>query len=462
MTTKHRLTILIHFLIVIAAHTGNSATNNRIEPTDLVYKGAFRLPDVAGDCDWTYSGHAMTYYPNGDSTNSDNYPGSLFATGNDAVCQHVSEISIPTPVISPTKNRADLPLATTLQPFSDIRAGLFGNHNTLVLPRVGMEYQSAQGNQSTGKIHFSWGQHIQAFETSHGWCDTNLSALNTAGSWYFGSWTNYVTNDYLFAIPSDWADKEAPGYLLASGRSREGPWAGLGPALFAYAPWKDGNPPATSSTLTRIVPLLLYGTQQAGTPEIVTDPDRKVKKYSDADHWLAGAWLSAGENNAVVFIGTKAVGNSWYGFADGTVWPYDCNQPGQPPCPEVPDFPYNDRGFWADGYSAQIMLYDADDLADVAVGNKKSWEPQPYAFFAIDDYLYDPFSNSKLESFLIRYKRDLIISSAYDRSSNLLYIMERQADGEKSVIHVWHIRTPQTPPVGGEAIVGPTFLLLDD
>lgn len=459
----NNLIALVQFLVVITACGVHGAENTRILPKDLIYRGAFRLPDVAGECDWTYGGHAMTYYPGGDTANSDNYPGSLFATGNDAVCQHVSEISIPSPLISQTKNVTDLPLATTLQAFSDIRSGLFGAHDNLVLPRVGMEYLSAKGSQSTGKIHFSWGQHIQDFEVSHGWCDVNLSIPKTAGPWYFGSWTNYVTNDYIFEISPTWANSVVSGLFLASGRAREGPWAGLGPALFAYAPWQDGNPPAKNSTLTHMIPLLLYGTQQVGTPEIVTTPGREVLGYSDADHWLAGAWLNAGDKSAVIFVGTKAVGESWYGFADGTVWPYECNQPGEPVCPEVPEFPYNDRGFWADSYSAQIMFYDPDDLADVARGIKESWEPQPYAFFEIDNYLFDPYSASKLESFLTRYKRDLVISAAYDKSRNFLYIVERQVEDEKGIIHVWQIRNILPPPEGGdEAIVGPTFLLLDD
>ena len=70
-------------------------TTGLIHPWHLEYKGAFRLPDVATECDWTYSGHGMTYYPGGDPSGSgDGYPGSIFSSGNDAVCQHVSEITV--------------------------------------------------------------------------------------------------------------------------------------------------------------------------------------------------------------------------------------------------------------------------------------------------------------------------------------------------------------------------------
>ena len=332
-----------------------------------------------------------------------------------------------------------MPVAATLQAFSDIRGGIFGNYEGLVLPRAGLEYLPAQGSQTSDKLYFCWAQHIQAFEVSHGWCDLDLSNPQTAGPWYFGSWTNYVANDYIFEIPTAWASVNTPGLLLATGRAREGPWAGLGPALFAYAPWLDGNPPAPNATLTRIVPLLLYGEQQPGTPEIVTDPSRQVNNYGDGDHWWSGAWLTAGDNAAVIFVGTKGLGNHWYGFQNGTIWPYDCAEPDTPPCPDYPPYPYDQRGFWADDYSAQIMFYDPADLAAVAQGTMESWEPQPYATMILDDYLFEPYDTSTRESFLQRYKRDLVTAVAFDRARGFLYVTERQVDDEKSIIHVWEV-----------------------
>lgn len=56
-----------------------------IRPEDLVYKGAFRLPDSDGSDQksWDWGGSAMVYYPNGDLQGlNDGYPGSIFATGH--------------------------------------------------------------------------------------------------------------------------------------------------------------------------------------------------------------------------------------------------------------------------------------------------------------------------------------------------------------------------------------------
>ncbi|MBN2239377.1 MAG: hypothetical protein JW712_06360, partial [Dehalococcoidales bacterium] len=72
-----------------------------IRPSDLVYQGAFRLPDeyVSVWDDqvnfWSYAGMGMAFYSDGDpSGENDGFPGSLFAVGHD-ISQFVSEISIP-------------------------------------------------------------------------------------------------------------------------------------------------------------------------------------------------------------------------------------------------------------------------------------------------------------------------------------------------------------------------------
>ena len=50
-----------------------------IQPDDLEYVGFFRLPEPSGGSDWDYSGHGLTYFPDGDPEGaSDGFPGSLF------------------------------------------------------------------------------------------------------------------------------------------------------------------------------------------------------------------------------------------------------------------------------------------------------------------------------------------------------------------------------------------------
>ena len=401
-----------------------------IQPGDLRYQGAFILPDGSGGSNWEYSGYAMTYYPGGDPGGPDDgYPGSIFALGHDHQ-QMVSEISIPVPLVSVKKTPEDLNTAATLQEFHDIRNARFGD---LEIPRAGLEYLSPQGTQTTGKLHFCWGQHFQfEREPSHGWCELDLSSPKPAGPWHLGDYTNYVTNDYLFEIPKAWANAHAPALRLATGRFRDGTWGGLGPALFAYGPWTEGNPPARGATLRNVKPLLLYGAAVSGTPELEISSKRKMKTFKEADEWSGGAWLTAGDRSAVIFVGTKATGECWYGFANGVVYPTSGDADEE--YPEVPPWPFDSRGWWSEGITAQIIFYRPDDLATVVRGEKEPWEPQPYASLDIDRYLFDPGFDHE------RQKRYLLGAAAFDRARGILYLFERRADDEKSLVHVFKVR----------------------
>jgi hypothetical protein len=132
-------------------------------------------------------------------------------------------------------------------------------------------------------------------------------------------------------------------------------------------------------------------------------------------------------------VGTKALGEEWYGFANGLVWEHDCAEQSPPTCPDPPEWPYDNRGFWAEDYQAQIIFYDPSDLVAVAAGELESWKPQPYALIVLDDYLLDPELNHE------EYKRDLVGSVAFDRENGIFYMIERLADEYQSVIHVWRI-----------------------
>jgi hypothetical protein len=394
-----------------------------IQPENLAYLGAFRLPEGSGGSNWEYSGHGLTYFSNGDPSGpEDGFQGSLFGFGHDHHLQ-VSEISIPVPVLS--RDLFDLNTAGTLQPFSDITGGIF-NPPEMTIPRAGIAYLA----QPEPGLHFTFGQHIQDFEASHGWNGLNLADPQAHGPWFFDRYTNYITNDYLFDVPPAWAEANLPGALLASGRAREGLWSGRGPALFVYNPWDHGALPESGAALSA-TPLLLYGLQDEGIPDIRGDESMAVADYRDADHWWGGAWLTSGDRAAVVFVGTKALGQAWYGYANGVVWEHDCAEDNS--CPEMPEWPYDNRGFWADDYQAQVIFYDPAQLAAVARGEMETWEPQPYATLVLDEFLFDPQLDHA------NYKRDLVGAAAFDREHGLLYIIERMADEYKSVIHVWQV-----------------------
>lgn len=401
-----------------------------LRPTDLTYLGAFRLPDGSGGSNWDYSGYAMTYYPDGDPKGTDDgHQGSLFAVGHDHH-QMVSEISIPAPMISEAKNLNELNTASTLQEFHDIRGGQFGE---LEIPRAGLEYLPPQGKQASGKLHYCWGQHNQdQQDPSHGWCELNLSVPRPAGPWKIAGFTNYVTNDYLFEIPEAWASVHTPGLRLATGRFRDGGWGGLGPALLACGPWTEGNPPAPNAVLKNVKPLLIYGVPVEGAPELEVNPEHAIHSYRESDEWSGGAWLTAGDKSAVIFVGTKGVGKCWYGFSNGVVYPTSGDASER--IPPVPDWPHDQRGWWSERIEGQILFFNPQDLADVVHGKRETWEPQPYATLSIDRYLFDPGYNYE------RGKMNVLGAAAFDRERGVLYVIERQSDGEKSLIHAFAVR----------------------
>ena len=409
-TFTHRL----YLPVILRDYTPSPpSSGDLIQPTDLGYRGAFRLPDSPGtpdDVGWAWSNwaSAATYYPDGDPSGApDGYPGSLFGVGHDHT-RYVSEVDIPAPVESSGKDLDDLNTAVTLQAFQDISGGLFP---AMELPRAGLAYLPAQGAQDSGKLYFAMAPHLDegATDPSHGWSELDLSAPRSAGLWRIDDYWSYVTGDYLFDIPLAWADAHVSGRALATGRYRDGGQSAQGPTLFAIAPWAEGTPPAAGSSLAA-TPLLLY--------TAVTDAEQQtVDGYHHADEWTGAAWLTAGDKAAVVFVGTKGQGACWYGCADGTdapPWPPDC-----------------DRGWWSTSFVGQLLFYDPADLAAVAAGTAETWSPQPYATLDVDDVLYHVESDQQ------KYH---VSALAFDRDRGLFYLFEPFGDGDKPLVHVWAVR----------------------
>jgi hypothetical protein len=405
----------VYLPLVLRNYATTPSDGSLIQPSDLVYQGAFRLPDLPGTpytMTWNYGGSALTYYPGGDDGGpSDGYPGSLFGAGHDVV-QAIGEINIPIPVISAGKNVTELNMADSLQDPYNVRDDVFPPDTYWEIPRVGLAYLPAQGAQATSKLYFSFANHApgEAQDTgpTHGWCELDLGAPQAAGIWSIGGYSKYVTADYMFEIPQTWADAHVSQRYLATGRFRDGGQGAMGPSLIAAAPWEAGNPPI-SGTVLAATPLLLYDDVAASDPVSLTNSHH-------SDEWSGGSWLTAGNRSTVIFVGTKGQGDCWYGCADGTdepPWPPDC-----------------DRGWWSTSFVGQIMFYDPDDLAAVAQGTMETPEPQPYATLDIDEYLYHVESTQQWHH---------VGAAAFDRDHGFLYISEPRADEDKPLIHVWKV-----------------------
>ncbi|MGB7539268.1 MAG: hypothetical protein WBM17_12085 [Anaerolineales bacterium] len=432
-----------------------------INPSDLVYLGAFRLPgEDTPPKTFAYGGNAMTFNPDGDPVGDDLFPGSLFVMGHDRQAwgslpdgSQVAEVSIPVPALA--ANPADLPTAAFLQEFADVTAGYFTDLEEI--PKAGMQYLN---HPDTGpRIHLAWGQHLQPPDApSFAWFSPNLAAPDFRGVWFLGNQNPYSVNGYLFEIPAAWADAHASGRYLAAGRMRDGGQGGMGPALFAYRPWDAGGAaPAPGTRLAETV-LLLYATSDS-TEEII----RCQSGYQHPDEWEGGAWMTAPSGrSAVLFAGTKSNGAKyWYGYRNpsGAGQPcVDAHVTDYPTCrlADGADCPPEDfsgccdaeaggcisqRGWWSTRFDAQFIFYDPADLARVAAGEMDSWEPQPYATLDIDDHLYLNPSGTDVEMLGEGDQRRYRIGDvSFDRANGLLYVLELYADGAKPVVHVWRVK----------------------
>lgn len=427
--------------------------------TDFQYLGAFRLPE-GGERPKTfaYGGNAMTYRPGGDPKGPrDGFPGSLFITGHDRMPygelsdgNQVAEIAIPKPVRS--KTLGALKRAKFLQRFHDVAKGRFPHF--MEIPVVGMQYLDMSATGS--RIHLAWGQHFEPETPSptHAWFEPDLALPRFQGSWFIGEQSFYSVNGFLFEIPKAWADIHVGGRLLATGRYRDGGWSGLGPALFAYRPWIDnkGTPPPHGSRLEEIT-LLLYESSRR-TDKI----ERALKGYQHPDDWSGGAWVtSTTGKSAVLFAGTKGTGAKyWYGFANpaGADQPCvqgaavgnftACRKADGSPCPARDMIECKDhddmRGWWSAQFDAQFILYDPDDLAKVANGQLKPWEPQPYAVLDIDKHLFLTRTPDTDQLAGIGPQRKYRTGGvAFDRANGLLYVLELFAEDAAPVVHAWRI-----------------------
>jgi PKD repeat protein len=409
----HLLSVMLALLLVILP-----AGAAPLGPGDLAYLGAFRMPDDGTEYGFLYGGGGLAFRPDGDGGR-----GSLFVMGHDQQ-NHVAEISIPVPGRSASDDPGDLPAARIIQPFADIKAGIFVDSGDGVPKSGDIAYLSAEGGREA-RLYFTFAEHFEYEQTArHASVSPDLSEHDPNGPWLLGSFPNFATDDYLAVVPEGWSRANAPEYLLATGRYREGSLGGSGPALFLFAPWLDGDPPAPNSRLSHVVPLLLYEKGYEGSSNVMNG-------YLDADEWSGCAWVSADNRSAVVFAGTKARGDCWYGWANGKR--YDPEEPDPGPA-------YGDRGWWADSFEAVLLFYDPDDLAAVASGRLSSYGPQPVGELMIEPYLFRPRG--------VQDKRRLG-AATYDPSSRTLYVTEFRGDGDSFLVHAFRVGSSGLKAVPG-------------
>ncbi len=391
----------------------------------ITYKGAFRLPDGGVSSDFNYMDGDPAYYPDGDPANTDAYPGSLFIAG-DATLRYVAEISIPEPVISPTKNLNDLNQATFLQNFADVASPNIQYEDWGWKKGPALEYLPAQTGQTQGYLYTCHGEYYawsgDRFN-SFGACNTTLSSPSPAGGWYIGpASSGMLEPHYMTIISFNFSmPHTVNNHLLVAGGSRPG-YLHNGPTLVAYSPWNDEAPLPQNNAELSHTPLLMYDDDGGSN---------FLNGHGYCDYWYGGAWIDLGSRESVVISGAKGRGREWYGYNNGES---TFNVLMNVPTPDEPE----DHGPRQSYAQAMLLFYNPQDLISVSNGLMESWEPQPYAVLDINDYFYYP--NNYDPDYIYRFKG--AGGLAFDRDRSMLYVFERGVTGDNNtmaIVHVWQI-----------------------
>jgi len=367
----------------------------RVALSNLVYQGAFRVPQGSTDqTSYNYGGTALGY-------NSSN--NSLFMVGHDWY-QRSAEISIPT-IINST-NISSLNTATLRQNFADATEGKLNqiNPNDTNSKKVGGQlvynsklyvsaysYYDGAGTQSSS--HFA--RPIDLSTTGQ------VTGPVRVGSQYPGFVSGYMTQ-----IPSEWQSLFGGPALTGNCCNSILSVQSNGPAASVFNPSNVGvvNPvPAT--------PVVGYPSSNPLSGWNTTNP------YFNGTTRVTGIVFPSG-TQSVLFFGRHGVGTFCYGGGA------ECNDPAD-----------SSKGTHAYPYKYQIWAYDANDLLAVKNGTKQQWEPRPYAVWNF---------NLPFESTNGAHK---IGGVDYDPSTGRIYVAQGCEDANCGpIIHVFEVNVGTPPP----------------
>lgn len=396
---KKLIFIVILCVIAVPAWAVLSSSN-------LTYIGAFRLPTTdTGTVKWQYGGKGLAFRPEGNSG-----AGSLLSAGRNYNTytneRDIGEFTIPTPVINTSID--NLNRATMLQTFTDITEGDFdaGCEGTMASPNEvrGLTYIG----QSDGLLYISfWDSYNTGQEDICfiGYADIDfVTNPNYQGSWWLddADITEHSKDyaGYLFNIPASWANTYLSGKRIATGQSREGGAYCRGPGLWAIDPGNYSNiSPPTNDKLPAKA-LIFYAT---------TEGDN-FTNYTTCDQYYGAAWVEAGGDAAIIYVGTHCEAGCYYDNA------YICPS----------------------AQTHQLIFYDPDDLVAVAQGTVDPWDVSPVETKNLADLISYHLPGWTHAG----YARGGV---AYDATGNRLYILQNRTDGSYPLVHVFSITQSSTP-----------------
>ena len=425
----------------------------RVQPADLNYLGAFRLPDA-----FNWGARGMSYYPDGDGG-----AGSLLITGSEALrtpdgtacyegltdcAAYYGEVAIPD--LSQATEWTGLPEASFLTPPSPFDGGLAQTVHPAHAFVAGIQYAPRRGAQASDKIYGS----LNEWYPEGGYGDasfptvwfSDLDGSDAQGVFHVGPDTDPLYHgrkmgDFLFSVPTWYADAHLGGRTLVTGRSRGTPagdspelttaGGSQGPTLFAFAPLGADDPPA--GTALDALPLLYYRVKypDCAGPDIGVGGaavDCDYPGFSMCDGWSGGGFIGDRNKNAIVLLGRKGATNCYY--CDPAESDPEC--PVDPAPAECARYCNEDRGYHCGPYRRQILFYDTSELAEAARGEVSPWEVLPYEIWEPSDFFLTG---------------DNVCGDAggmaYDVATGRLFAIERGLGGYQgdnaAVVHVWRV-----------------------
>lgn len=358
-----------------------------VQPADLAYAGAFRLPPGESDRQsFDYGLTAMAYSP---SRNT------LLAVGHDWF-QLVSEIDVPEPGISAAA--AGLPAATFRSPFADVLRGQIG--------KIG------EGSAKIGGL-LPWGEAL--IVSAYLYYDAGATQMRShfrsspdrrgdaglSGPFQVGKDGAGFVSGYMTPIPEEWraalGGPALTGQCCLSIISR----TSYGPSVSVFDPAQVGT--------RRPVPSRMVLGYPASHPTLGACEQQSTMFNCTT---AMGGVVFPGRTRSVLFFGRQGIGPYCYGTGGVNG---ECRDPVA-----------EEKGGHAYPYVFQVWAYDAMDLAAAASGRKRPWDIRPYRTWTLDLPLSAEFRQ--------------LTAVAWDESRRRIFLAANHRGGER-LIHVFSLRS---------------------
>ncbi len=411
------------------AATEEQSPAKRLEPEQLRYRGAFKLPDEFA---WGARGVTFRPGPNGGSLMITGFElartlqGEECSGGPDCVALF-GEVRIPEP--AQRSNWEQLPQAELVGPMRGFDGGAVRalSEYTWV---SGIEWVPRAPGQGTDHIYGSlnlWYAEGERGERSFPtvWF-ADVDGSNPQGLFHVGPervpFHGRKMGDYLFRVPRWYADRFLGGRVLVTGRARGTPARGSGvtidggsqgPTLFACHP-HQGSGAATGNL--DALPMLYYRTRfpACAGPNVGDGARCDFPNYTMCDIWTGAAFVEGLSGRAIVMAGYKGLGENCYDTP-----PVRCH-----------DSCGDDHGYHCQPYERQVLFYDTEQLGRAARGDVQPYTILPYTTWRPSELFLDGHTCWPLGGMAI------------DAATRRLFMVERGlGDGEQNsaVVHVWSI-----------------------